>query len=256
MTIVTRLPLQRILRNPKANERIVEWALEQSSSVLKFESMTTIQSRTLAEFIAEWTPTPDEEIVETVLLGKEAPKEWVMYIDSAFSLQGAGARVLLIAPTGEHLKYVIQMHFPREDATNNTAEYEGLLVVLIISMELAIKKLMICGDSQLVVKQVNKDYQSPLMEAYVEEVTKLEEHFNRLQTKHVPRAENNIADHLSKCTAQKLPVELGTFVLHLPNHRFLHLHWPGKEENSTPANISRQNSLKPLVRRLPGETLC
>ena len=43
---------------------------------------------------------------------------------------------------------------------------------------------------------------------------KLEERFDGLQIEHVPRAENNIADHLSKCGAQKLPVEPGTFVLH------------------------------------------
>ena len=65
------------------------------------------------------------------------------------------------------------------------------------------------------VRQLNKDYQSPLMEAYVEEVRRLEEHFDGLQTEHVPRTENNIVDHLSKCVAQKLPVEPGTFVLHL-----------------------------------------
>src|SRR3990170_1879929 len=53
------------------------------------------------------------------------------------------------------------------------------------------------------------------MEAYVEEVRKLEEHFDGLQTEHIPRAENSIADSLSKCAAQKLPVEPGTFVLHL-----------------------------------------
>ena len=65
------------------------------------------------------------------------------------------------------------------------------------------------------VRQVNKDYQSPLMEAYIKEVRRLEEHFDGLQTEHVPRAENSIADHLSKCAAQKLPVEPGAFVLHL-----------------------------------------
>src|SRR3989337_23743 len=53
------------------------------------------------------------------------------------------------------------------------------------------------------------------MEAYVEEVRKLEERFDGLQTEHVPRAKNSIADHLSKCTAQKLPVEPAIFVLHL-----------------------------------------
>ena len=47
------------------------------------------------------------------------------------------------------------------------------------------------------------------MEAYVDEVRKLEERFDGIQ------AENDIADYLSKCAAFKLPVEPGTFVLQL-----------------------------------------
>ena len=70
---------------------------------------------------------------------------------------------VLVAPMGEHLKYVVQMHFPREEATNNTTEYEGLLAGLRIAIELGIKKLIIRGDSKLMVRQVHKDYQSPLM---------------------------------------------------------------------------------------------
>ena len=57
-------------------------------------------------------PTPDEEMLETVNPCKEEPQEWIMYFDGTLSLQGAGAGVLLVAPTGEHLKYVVQMHFP------------------------------------------------------------------------------------------------------------------------------------------------
>ena len=147
ITVVTRFPLKRILQNPEATGRIVEWALELSSFGLKFESTSTIQSRALAEFIAEWTPTPDEEIPETSIPVKEASKEWLMYFDGAFSLQGAGAGVLLVAPTGEHLKYVVQMHFPKEQATNNTAEYEGLFAGLRIAADLGIKKLIVRGDS-------------------------------------------------------------------------------------------------------------
>jgi len=74
------------------------------------------------------------------------------------------------------------MHFPREEATNNTAKYEGLLAGLRIAIELGIKKLIIRGDSQLLVREVNKDYQCPLVEAYVEEVRILEERFDELQT--------------------------------------------------------------------------
>ena len=79
---------------------------------------------------------------------------------------------------------------------NNTAEYEGLLAGLRIATDLGIKKLIVRGDSQLVVRQVNKNYQSPLMEAYVDEVRKLEEHFDGLQMEHVPRAQNDIACHI------------------------------------------------------------
>ena len=71
--VVTRFPLQRILRNPEATGRIVEWALELSSFGLKFESTSSIQSKALVEFIAEWTLTPDEEVTERVISSKESP---------------------------------------------------------------------------------------------------------------------------------------------------------------------------------------
>ena len=138
-----------ILQNPNATGRIVEWALELSSFGLKFESTSTTQRRALAKFIAEWMPTPDEEVPEIVIPGKEAPQQWIMYFDGAISLQDAGAGMLLVAPSGKHLKYVVQMHFTPEEATNNTSECEGLLVGLRIAIELGIKNLIILGDLQL-----------------------------------------------------------------------------------------------------------
>ena len=53
------------------------------------------------------------------------------------------------------------------------------------------------------------------MEAYVDEVRKLEERFDGTRAEHVPRTENDIADYLSKRAALKLPMEPGTFVLQL-----------------------------------------
>lgn len=78
------------------------------------------------------------------------------------------------------------MHFPREISTKNTTEYEGLLAGLRIAADLGVKKLIVRGDSQLVVRHVNKDYQSLLTESYVDEVRKLEEHFNGIQADHIP----------------------------------------------------------------------
>ena len=93
-------------------------------------------------------------------------------------------------------------------------------------------------------RQVNKDYQSPLMEAYVEEVRRLEEHFDALQTEHVPQAENIIVDHLSKCVAKKFPVEPGTFVLHLTQ--------PSVSLATMARNRRKLDSGKPLPVEPPG----
>ena len=94
--------------------------MELSSFGLKFKSTSTIQSRALAQLIAEWTPTSHEEMTETTIPVKESPQEWIMYFDGAFSLQGAGGGIHLVTPSKKHLKYVVQMHFAREEATNNT----------------------------------------------------------------------------------------------------------------------------------------
>jgi ribonuclease HI len=58
-----------------------------------------------------------------------------MYFDESYTLKGAGVGVVLIPPEGDVLKYAIQIEFP---ATNNTAEYEGLVTGLRLAKELDI----------------------------------------------------------------------------------------------------------------------
>ena len=99
-----------------------------------------------------------------------------MYFDGSLMLKGSGAVVILISPTGEHLKCAIQLNF---HATNNVAEYEGLLAGLRAAKAFRIRRLLVKGDSQLVANQVGKEYQcsSTKMSSYLVEVRKLEKHF-------------------------------------------------------------------------------
>jgi ribonuclease HI len=68
-----------------------------------------------------------------------------MYFDGSLNLEGAGAKVLLISPTGEQLKYVLQIFWK---VSNNEAEYEALLHGLRLAASLGIKRLLVYGDSQ------------------------------------------------------------------------------------------------------------
>jgi ribonuclease HI len=78
-----------------------------------------------------------------------------MYFHGALNLEGAGAGVLLISPQGEQLKYVLQILYM---ASNNGAEHEALIHGLRIAVSLGIKRLLAFGDSKVVIKQVNKEW--------------------------------------------------------------------------------------------------
>jgi ribonuclease HI len=115
--------------------------------------------------MAEWhnqVPTPVDK-----------PKHWTMCFDGSLKLDGGGAGVLFISPRGKQLKYVLQILW---DVSNNEAEYEALLHGLCLVISLGIKRLLVYGDSLLVVQQVNKerDCNKETMDAYVQEVRKLE----------------------------------------------------------------------------------
>jgi ribonuclease HI len=59
-----------------------------------------------------------------------------MYFDGSYTLNGAGAGIVLIPPKGDVLKYAIQLEF---SATNNIAEYEGLVNDLRLAKDLGIQ---------------------------------------------------------------------------------------------------------------------
>ena len=120
-----------------------------------------------------------------------------MYFDGSVMKTGAGAGLLFISPIGEHMRYVIRLHFP---TSNNMAEYEALLSGLCIAIKLGVKRLDVRGDSQLVIDQVMKEFSchDSKMEAYCNAVCRLEDKFDGLELNHVPRKYNEDADELVK----------------------------------------------------------
>jgi ribonuclease HI len=141
-----------------------------------------------------------------------------MYFDSSLKLEGAGAGVLLISPTGEQLKYVLQIFWK---VSNNEAEYEALLHGLRLAASLGIKRLLGYSDSTVVINQVNKswDRNKENMDAYCLEVRKLENKFYGLEFHHVVRDNNVAADVLSKLGSTRAQVPVVVFIheLHAPS---------------------------------------
>jgi ribonuclease HI len=134
-----------------------------------------------------------------------------MYFDDSLKLGDGGAGVVFIHPREEQLKYVFQILF---EVSNNEAEYEALLHGLHLAISLGIKRLLVYGDSLLVVQQVNNewDINKDTMDAYVMEIRKLEKKFSGMEIHHVVRDNNVGADVLSKLSSDRANVPPGVFV--------------------------------------------
>jgi ribonuclease HI len=78
-----------------------------------------------------------------------------VYFNGSLKLGEVGVGVLFISLEGNQLKYILQILW---QATNNEAEYEALIHGLQITISLGIKRLLVYGDSAMVINQVNKDW--------------------------------------------------------------------------------------------------
>jgi ribonuclease HI len=178
---------------------------------ISFAPRKAIKSEVLADFVAEWVDTQ----LPAALI---QPELWTMFFNRSLMKTGAGAGLLFISPLGKHIRYVLRLHFP---ASNNMAEYEALVNGLRIAIELGVRRLDARGDSQLVIDQVmkNSHCRDPKMEAYCDEVRRLEDKFYGLELNHVARRYNETADELAKIASGRTTVPPDVFSrdLHQPS---------------------------------------
>lgn len=95
------------------------------------------------------------------------------------------------------------------DCSNNEAKYEALIVGLKILNKLNAKRISVYGDSKLVIKQVNGEYQAkhPRMRAYHNVVLHIFRLFPDYALTCVPRVQNVIQNSLAIAASNlKIPM--------------------------------------------------
>ena len=147
---MTDQPIKKSMNKPEAAGRMVQWAIKLSQFDIEYHPRTAIKAQALADFIAEFT-LPDEDN-----LTKEAER-WTIQTDGSSAQKQGGVGVVIIAPDEEVLKYGVQLKFP---ATNNKAEYEGILTRLRLRKVLGAKNLLVQSDSKLVIEQIKGEYEA------------------------------------------------------------------------------------------------
>jgi ribonuclease HI len=83
--------------------------------------------------------------------------------------------------------------------TNNTAEYNGLIMGLAQAVEMKINNLIVKGDSELIVKQMKEEYKvsAANLKYLYNNAKKLEKQITNICYKHIYREKNTVADRLA-----------------------------------------------------------
>ena len=131
-------------------------------------------------------------------------------MDGASRQTGAGVGLQLEAPTGERVEQAIRLDFL---TSNNETKYEAILTRIDLAQSVSSEKLLIRSDSQLVVEQVNKEYetQDQRMAKYMSLVKQRLGSFAGWKLEHIPRDSNERPDTLAVVVAS-IPIKETIFL--------------------------------------------
>jgi ribonuclease HI len=126
---------------------------------------------------------------------------WVVYVEGSSASKRSGVGVILLNPKGQVFRFAVKLNFV---TTNNEAEYEAVITGLSISREVGATNVEIRSDSQVVVGQVQGEFdtQEVRMARYLEKVLKLQSCFERVIITKILKETNTATDELSKLASR------------------------------------------------------
>ncbi|XP_065616036.1 uncharacterized protein LOC112016767 [Quercus suber] len=204
VVVLTQLPLKTILRSADYTGRIAKWGTILGAFDIKYMPRTSVKGQVLADLVAEFTepsiediavmPSMDEKSVGMV--SQQDPAHWELYVDGAANRKGSGVGLVLTSPEGIIIEKSLRLDF---GATNNEAEYEALLMGMVMVRKMGGKAVNIFSDSRLVVGQVQGEFEAKdeRMQGYLSRVKRLQGEFEFFSLLHVSRSNNVHADSLA-----------------------------------------------------------
>ena len=164
----------------------------------------SIKGQVLADLVTEFAKCPEEMDVENHNMGKrpvgvisvQCPMLWELYVDGAANQRGSGMRLVLVSPKKITIEKSLRLSFL---ATNNEAEYETLLMGMMMVQKMGGKAVKVFSDSKLVVGQVRGDLEAcdPRMQEYLCEIRSIQAKFEVFDLSHILRGGNTHANSLA-----------------------------------------------------------
>ncbi|KAK3021741.1 hypothetical protein RJ639_046087 [Escallonia herrerae] len=94
IVVLTDQPLGKVLQNPDASGRLVNWSVELGEFDIKYQPRAAIKAQALSDFVVECTIPEDPH----QLILSEVSDPWLLYVDGSSKLGNSGAGLILISP--------------------------------------------------------------------------------------------------------------------------------------------------------------
>ena len=126
---------------------------------------TSIKGQVLADLVAEFVKCPEEMEGENQKLDErsigvisvQSLMPWELYVNEAANQRGSGVGLVLVSPEKITIEKYLKLSF---STTNNEAEYEVLLMGMIMVQKMGGRAVKVFSDSKLVVGQVTGDLEA------------------------------------------------------------------------------------------------
>ncbi|XP_068497465.1 uncharacterized protein [Phaseolus vulgaris] len=150
-----------------------------------------------AAILAMRSPATVKEVQQLTVQSAGDGFRWVLSVDGSSNQLGSGVGIILEGPNDMLIEQSLKFAFK---ASNNQAEYEGLIAGVLLAKEMGARVLLAKSDSLLITGQVTGEFQAKdlQMAAYLEYVQELRKSFVSFKVVHVPREQNARADLLAK----------------------------------------------------------
>ncbi|KAK3015600.1 hypothetical protein RJ639_007409 [Escallonia herrerae] len=127
IVVLTDQPLGKVLQNPDASGRLVNWSVELGEFDIKYQPRTAIKAQALSDFVVECTIPEDPR----QLILSEVSDPWLLYVDGSSKVGNSGAGLILISPE----KFKIDLPYlkcltPKEADYALQEVHEGLSICL------------------------------------------------------------------------------------------------------------------------------
>jgi ribonuclease HI len=199
--LVTKIdPLKYLLSKATLIGRLAKWVMILSEFDIHYIDRRAIKGQAIADQLADAplqaVNSMQIEFPDADIFTITTKKSWALYFDGSYMQHGSRARILFVMPEGHTSPKSYQLMFP---CTNNIAEYEALLTGMKIALEWQITELEVYGDSQLVINQINDDYQTKddKLVPYKNMVDNFKKYFVTIKFSQISRIDNKDADAMA-----------------------------------------------------------